>query len=218
MNPGVQIACNQQPTPWGPVVLLFALTLPGCSGSNARVEAPKINAKAVAQHFLDIYDTDEDGVVSSDELADCPALVENLRAYDENSDAAISLSELRNRLGQIYGDRVAFYPLHAHVTLNGRPLRGARVKFAPEEPLGNTISVAEGETNQDGYAVLSVSESEMPSDLRGVVKGLQTGLYRIHIDHESQSLPEKVVSGDHFGAEITSEDGNGGVELAIRSR
>ncbi len=191
----------------------------GCKGGNARVEAPEVDANEVAQRLIDEYDADGDGSISSsEEIKACPALAENFSAYDQNSDSNLSLQELRDRLASIYSDRVAFYPLYAQVTLNGRPLRGAQVMLSPEPAFGDAIHVADGDTDRNGFAVLTIAESDMPPELQGVLKCVQTGLYRIHVKHDSKSLPEEVVAGDRFGAEVTSKDGNSGIKLAIKSR
>src|SRR5690606_23491291 len=122
------------------------------------------------------------------------------------------------RLAKIYKDRIAFYPLHARVTLNGRPLAGAHVTLSPEGPLGDSIKSADGQTNQEGYATLEVAEADMPASIRGIIRGVQTGLYRISVEHDSQSLPAEVVSGDRHGAEVTAADANGKIEVAIKQR
>lgn len=193
----------------------FLLTCAGCSNSGARVEQPDVDPGKVAQRFIDSYDTDGDGTISNDEMKACPVLIKSIRAYDRNSDGAVSLSELNDRITKIYQDKTALYAVSAKVTLDGKPLQGAHVRLVPESAFGESLRPAEGEAGKDGFAMLSMADSDMPQDLRGLVKGMQTGLYRICVEHASRALPEDVRNGDRLGVEITSAKADGSFKVEI---
>lgn len=200
------------------IAALLTPVMVGCSNRPSRVEAPAVDPSAVAKSMVEEYDTNGDRSLSPQELNACPALATSLKAYDKNADGAISESEISDRITQIYQNRVAYYRLYAKVTMDGRPLPGARVKLVPEAAFADSLNEATGNTDQMGAAPIKVAEADMPSDLHGIFWGVQTGLYRIQVEHDSKTLPEDVISGDRLGAEITSANSQSGIHVAITTK
>lgn len=203
-------------------VKLFAwaglLMLAGCSGRPARLDPPRVDADQVARVLMEHYDSNGDGSIASDELKRCPCLNGSITSYDADANGNLSLSEIRDRIDEIYSSRIAYFPLFAKVTLDGRPLANAQVLLSPEHALEGVLHEAKGVSGANGYAVLSIAEANMPAELQGVMKGVQAGLYRVQVKHDSKALPDDVVSGERLGVEITPADSDGGIDLAIQSR
>jgi hypothetical protein len=202
---------------WCTIALVpFLAAWVGCSMQPPRVDAPDIDASEVAQSFIDQYDGDGDSRLSQAELRNCPSLESSLSAYDGNNDRHVSAEEISSRLANIYQDKIAIFQLYATVTLDGRPLAGAEVELTPEPPLTGKVKYASGRTNKRGIAALSMREEDMPTDLRGVVRGVQTGLYRITVRHNGEQL-SAISGGSVLGEEITPADGDRGIHLALKS-
>ena len=88
----------------------------------------------------------------SSELSKCPALAAARNSFDIDQDGRIGKSELTDGLMQMYGSQVSLTEMNCTVTLNGRPLAGAKVRLRPIEMLGDTLPSAEGVTDQQGSA------------------------------------------------------------------
>lgn len=196
---------------------LSALTLSmlGCGGTPGRVPAPEVSPEAVADALIEQYDTDRDGELSAAELKECPALATHSAAYDRNGDGSLRPAELRARLDELYADRVGLFRIYAHVTLRGRPLVGATIELIPEQAIADVVKPARGVTDSSGAAALGIDESEMPRDLRGLIRGVQTGIYRVKISHPTARLAEGVSDGTALGVEITQASGIQGLNFKL---
>ena len=170
----------------------FAMTAAGCSQGPARIAAPNIDPESAADAALELYDADGDGSLSKDELAKCPAVLVNLSVYDPNGDGLVSRDEFVARLTEMYGNRVGLTQVASQVSLQGRPLVDAVVVFEPEPYLGEEIMAADGKTDSNGSAPMSIAPEFIPENLRQRHKRLSNiGTYTVRITHPTVNLPEK---------------------------
>jgi hypothetical protein len=190
----------------GSASLLLALALlAGCDGGPAPVAVPTINPSAAAAQAMADYDANKDGALDEAELKKVPSLTHHPAKWDTNGDKRIDAAEITKRLGDIYGQQVGLMNFTLIVHHNGKPLEGAKVKVIPEPFLGAAIKPAEGTTAQLGYASLSVSDADIPGDLRGRVKAMHNGLYKVEVTHPTVKLPPIYNSATTLGIEVTND-------------
>jgi hypothetical protein len=182
-------------------LMLFA---GGCGSLTSReIKAPNVNAQSAAAEAIRLYDKDADGQLNDSELAACPAI--NSAKYDTNKDGRVSGDEIAQRLQQIYAAGIGVMEVHCSVARGGRPLEGATVRFVPEPFLGDAILPASGTTDSRGATTPSVSGDQLPGNLRNV-SVMQAGLYRVEIEHPSLTAANKKPLG--FEVDPTSREGN----------
>ena len=188
------------------IVSLTLATLTSCNSGPARVNQPYIDASAAGAAAMDEYDTNKDGVVSGDELANAPGLKALLATADTNKDGAISAEEVTSRINKWKEQKTGVTMFSFLVTLDGKPLEGANVTLEPELFLGDDIKTAVGETGFGGSGGASI-----PKDQRATPKsppGVQLGLYRVKISknvngeeivppkYNEQSILAQEIAGD----------------------
>ena len=186
----------------------------GCSGTPAAVSAPLIDPEQAAEAALSQYDTNQDGLLSTEELTPCPALREAIGRYDQDRDRQISRSELIQRFATWVQSGLGVSSLTCSVTWKGRPLAGAQVKLLPEECFAGVLQPAVGMTDESGIAMLSIDASHLPSDARNM-QGVQQGLYRIEIDHPEIEIPARYNTDTRLGKEVSFEMGENVFYLAL---
>lgn len=183
-------------------LFLSASVLTGCSQGPARVAAPNVDCEAATDRALELYDSDHSGSFSKSELANCPAVLQNLPAYDQNADGTVSREEFVARLGELYGKRVGLTEVDCQITFQGRPLEGATVVFEPEPYLGEEIPVARGTTDSMGSAPMAIDGEYLPESLRSRNKKLtKVGSFKVRITHPSIQLPAKFNTKTTLGYE-----------------
>ncbi|MCA9240795.1 MAG: EF-hand domain-containing protein [Planctomycetales bacterium] len=162
---------------------------------------PRIDAEGAAQQALDQYDTDKDGLLSPTELEHCQGILSALKTFDRDGDGMVSPEEISHRV-EMYRERgVGLKMVSCKVLLNGRPLPGATVELIPESFLGEEVHEARGTSRSGGTVPLYVPAEALPSDLAGT-QGVQLGVYKVKITHDSVKLPEDYTSGEGLGVEI----------------
>ncbi|MEO0530579.1 MAG: hypothetical protein AAF266_08385 [Planctomycetota bacterium] len=199
----------------GGLLAIGLLSFPGCGSGPSRVKAPDVDPEETAEALIEQYDTDGDGSIGSEELASCPAIRGQLSAYDRDRDNSVRPEEIAERLSELYSDRVGMFSIYARVTLKRRPLAGATVELIPEEGLTEAINSASGVTDARGATPLSMPEEAMPADLRGLIRGVQTGLYRVRITHPTVKLPAGVSDGTSLGVELTPSRAEAGLRFDL---
>jgi hypothetical protein len=97
--------------------------------------------------------------------------------------------------------------LRCTVTLDGRPLPGAKVVFEPEPFLGDEIKTAFSNTNEFGDAGPSIPPEDRPApNLPG---GINFGLYKVRITKDvngKESLPAIYNTDTTLGYEVAYDD------------
>ena len=196
-------------------VVIAAAAVVGCSRGPAAIEVPPIDSDAAAEGALSKYDKNSDGLLAADELTQCPALVDALKnRIDKNNDQRLSKEELAERFAMWANGGVGVSYLACRVTAGGRPLAGAQVKLVPESFFGDVIKPAEGTTGRSGTALLAIDKSNLPSDLQNL-RGVQQGLYRVEITHQSMNIPAKYNTDTTLGIEVSFETGRNIVSFAL---
>lgn len=187
------------------LLAIFSLNLTGCGG----FAPPSVDPVAASNTAMTEFDKNGDGQLDRDELAASPALLDALVEYDLNGDKQISGEELEDRLTKMYSREISLTAADVKVTLNGKPLQGATVRFVPEPFLGeNTTLPAEGVTGETGMADMSVPADKLPEELKRYRK-LHAGVYRVEITHPEIELPAKYNTNTELGFEV-HPDAHGG--------
>lgn len=177
------------------------LIMTGCSRGPERVEMPSFDPEASAEAALKTYDRDSDGLLTKDELANCPGILSAFGSFDSNKDEMVSGEEIADRI-RVYIDRGAGLKMvGCKVFLDGRPLAGATVELIPDEFLGEVVEKASGTSRSGGFVPLTIPPENLPVDLAGV-QGVRLGVYRVQISHPGKKLPDRYVSGNDLGVEI----------------
>lgn len=181
---------------FGLVVLVVALA--GCGPSRpSRITPPGLDAATVTAAVMAQADTDGDGRLTKQELAQVPALVASLAALDADADGQLSAAELRAWLEEVKASRVAITSLSASVTHKGKPLAGAAIRLVPESFMGGGMQAATGVTEAGGDASLTIPDSPYP--------GVNCGLYRVEITgtgHDGKPLPARYNSESTLGLAV----------------
>lgn len=177
----------------------------GCDTGPTAVPVPTINPAAAAAEAMAMYDTNKDGALDAEELKKVPGLTHHPAKFDANGDGKVDQQEIANRFTDIYKAQVGMMNFPVVVKWNGQPLAGATVKMIPEKFLGSAIKPAEGITDVNGYASPSLADADMPSDLRGKVKAMHNGIYKVEITHPTTKLPEIYNSATTLGLEVTND-------------
>ncbi len=194
---------------------LALAVLSGCGGSVNRIEAPVVNpADAGAQAMTD-YDTNHDGVIAGAELDAVPSLKQALPKIEGGRVTADSIADRIKGWGP-----TALMQVQARVTMDGKPLADAEVKFIPEKFVGPNVAPAQGKTDATGVAVISGPGIEKNGFK---YTGVNSGFYRIEVtklEGGKQIVPERYNTKSTLGTEVAM--GNDvlltGVRLELKSK
>jgi EF hand domain-containing protein len=179
---------------------LFAMLVGGCSSGPERVKPPKIDPGSAASEAMELYDTNHDGKLTQEELAQCPGVLVSIARYDANHDKAIDQEEFRSHLSDLLKNRTGATQLGCNVAYQGKPLAGAKVLFEPEPYLGDEIQSAEGVTTNAGVADIGMPPDKAPAALKAM-KLIQYGTFKVRITHPSINLPAKYNTETTLGYE-----------------
>ncbi len=197
------------------LAVFLAAMLIGCSGRHSALHPPDLDPKAAADQAMILYDNDGDRKLSSEELSASPGLASSVQIYDQDSDGMISDTEIANRLQKFVKRGIALARLSATVTLDNKPLGGAKIRFVPETYLGEDIKIATGTTRKRGSATMAVADEDLPENQQGI-RGIHAGTYRVEITHPEMELPAKYNSATTLGYETTP--GNPYASFHLKSR
>jgi len=176
----------------------------GCSFGPKRVEVPQIDASTAASAAIEQYDSDGDHSISKSESAACPALKGSFELYDSNQDDQLSQGEVQSRLDAMLGSGIGRMPCICIVYANNsdHPIEGAKVQLVPESFLGEAIQPGEGTTNHRGVAK-PVTLNAPPG-----LPGIEFGLYRVLITHDTLEIPAKYNTATELGFELSPLERN----------
>lgn len=175
----------------------IACLLAGCSNRPARVVAPQIDPQAIAETVFKVADTDRDGSLRAAEQQVVPAIGTAAGRLDADGDGAVTREELLSWLDATRDSRVAITSLVVVVTHRGRPLKAATVRLVPEPFMGGEVQVAEGVTDTDGSAAVTIPDAKYA--------GVHCGLYRVEITgtgNDGKPLPERVNAATTLGMAV----------------
>jgi hypothetical protein len=160
-----------------PLLLVAAMTV-GCSHSVSS-QKRTIDPVTSAAKAMELYDRNQDGKLSADELQQSPALADALKRIDTNSDRAITADEIQHRFESLR-QHSALIAMDLTVTVKGRPVDSANVTFSPEAFMADGLQSYTGVTSAHGTCVLQGERVQMP--------GLPVGYYKVHISQPAQNI------------------------------
>jgi hypothetical protein len=195
--------------------LLVTLALAGCSRGPAAVPPPDIDPDNAAEQAIELYDANQDGALSQEELVKCPAMLSKLAVYDQNSNGSVEAAEIAKRLTDLLSAQIALTRLQCRVTFRGRPLSGATVTMEPEAFLGDEVKTATGVTDERGVAAPSISKEEMPENLQRMAF-VHCGVFKVRITHPTVKLPARYNTATELGYE--TEVGNPFASFALKDK
>ncbi len=195
------------------VLFCVATALAGCSSGPARVPAPSVDVEDAAAGAMELYDADDDGSLSKDELIKCPGMLSKIELYDADASGTIAEPEIVTRLGALLKDRVGLTKLRCKLTYGGRELPDAQVALEPEPYLGAEVKAAQGTTNAYGSASLSIASEFLPETMASV-RAVHYGTFKVRITHPTISLPAKYNTETELGYE--TEPGNPTVKFDLK--
>jgi hypothetical protein len=191
----------------GILMAAIALAAGGCSRGPAAMRQPAIDAAAAGRDALDRYDTDGNGVIAGTELDAAPSLKAALARLDIDKDGGVSAAEVAERVRAWKAMLTGLASVRCHVTLDGKPLAGARVVLEPEPFLGTHVKAASGDTNPFGDVSPSVAPEDLPDP--SLPGGVHFGLYRVRISKEAngrETIPARYNAETVLGQEIAYDD------------
>jgi len=176
----------------------------GCSFRPSRVEVPKIDPAGAASAAVEQYDTNKDQNISKSESVACPALAGSFNLYDANHDGLVSKAEMQSRLAAMLETGIGRMPCMCVVYAgdSDHPIEGAKVRVVPESFLAGVIQPGEGVTNHRGIA------KPVTIDAPPGLPGIEFGLYRVQITHDSREIPGKYNSKTELGFELSPLERN----------
>ncbi|MAT71599.1 MAG: hypothetical protein CMJ58_18990 [Planctomycetaceae bacterium] len=185
-------------------LLLGGASLVGCSSGPSAVTPPSIDADDAAAAAMTQYDTDGDGYIAGSELDAAVGLKAAMATLDANQDDKVEESEIANRITSWQVGNTGLTGINCKVTMDGRPLIGARVEFIPEKFLGDEMLAAEGETSPAGMAIVSIPKSKRPDPTWP--PGVQYGFYQVKVSMPSGSIPAKYNEETTLGQQVAPDD------------
>nr|MBA3481135.1 EF-hand domain-containing protein [Pirellulales bacterium] len=171
----------------------------GCSGRPERFKAPAVDHDEAAAQAIELYDTNGDGGLSTDELKQCPAILAKLTTYDRNGNGSVEEDEIAAHLKQLLNG-TGGTQLSALVTLKGKPLSGANVIMEPEPYLGADVQAAKGVTDGSGSTQLAIPPEFVPEHVRRI-SAVHYGTFKVRITHPSVAIPGKYNTETELGYE-----------------
>jgi hypothetical protein len=190
---------------WVEMSLLVLVLVGGCSDTPQRVKPPKIDPSSAASQAMELYDTNQDGKLSQEELVKCPGVLVAFDSYDANHDKLIDADEFQQHLKSLLRNGTGATQLVCNVNYQGQPLGDAKVVLEPEPYLGSEIQPAEGVTTSFGAAHVGMSPEKTPAALKAF-KLIQYGTFKVRITHSTIQIPAKYNSETTLGYETIPGD------------
>ncbi len=191
------------------------ITVTGCSRGPSAVNVPEVDPSEAAQSAIELYDKDHDGVLTQAELADCPGILGHLSLYDSDQSGSVSKEEIEKQITELRSSRVGLTMLNVQLRLDGRPLKGAKVRLVPEAYLGDEVKEAWGTSNARGIATMDIRDADLPESDHGLL-GVHYGTFKLEITHPDVPIPAKYNTETTLGYE--TEKGNPDFNVNLKSR
>jgi hypothetical protein len=194
----------------------------GCSGSPQRIEGPAFDPVGSAAKAMEIYDKDGDGLIAEEELEAAVSLKAAIKNLDKDKDGKISSEEISNRISSWQSQRIGLMLFQCSVTMDGSPLSGVKIKFEPEEILGDIIRGAEATTNMVGTAIPFIPLDQQ--DGQNQPTGMDPGLYKVRfslIVDGKETIPARYNTETIIGQEVSEDDpaiSNNRVQYNLKSK
>lgn len=191
----------------------------GCSNRPPAVKPVSVNPTLAGQEAIRLYDKNSDGKLDATELTKVPGVLRYLGHYDADKDGAVSADEFSTRFKKWEQDQLGMRELVAIVTLDGKPLEGATVKFIPEPYLGPNVKPASGDTDDQGIAVIAMSDEDTPERFRATsVRGVTGGTFKVEVTHPAKKLPAKFNTETTLGEEVAVDTIRSSAVVELKSQ
>jgi hypothetical protein len=191
------------------------LIISGCSRGPGAIHVPDVDPAQAAESAMELYDKDHDGVLTEAELAACPGILGHLSTYDLDKSGSVSQEEIEKQIAELRSSRVGLTMLNVQLRMDGRPLKGAKVKMIPEPYLGEDVKVAWGTSNARGIATMDIKDSDLPESDHGLL-GVHYGTFKLEVTHPDMQIPAKYNTQTTLGYE--TEKGNPSFNVNLKSR
>jgi hypothetical protein len=168
------------------------------------VDVPQIDPAGAASAAVEQYDADKDQNISQSESAACPGLAGSFQLYDADKNGLLSKAEIQSRLEAMLGSGIGRMPcmLVVYAGDSDAPIEGARVRVVPEPFLAEAIQPGEGVTNHRGIA------KPVTVDAPPGLPGIEFGLYRVQITHDSLKIAAQYNTTTELGFELSPLERN----------
>lgn len=170
------------------------------------VGLPKLDPAGTTERVFKEFDKNNDQKLSKDELQSCPGLLTSIDRFDQDRDHAISNAEFKSKLSEIEQQGASLVSFSCIVQRGGIPIQGATVKLVPEAFMADLVKPASGVTDQEGITVPSVPEEDLPKEVRGKVRGVPCGIFRVEVTHPSVAIPAKFNTQTTIGRLVSRRD------------
>ena len=181
--------------------LLFAIVaLVGCTGGPARLVPPSVS-RGAADAAIAEYDANDDGAISGQEIGKVPAFSAARSRIDRDGDGRITADEIEHRIDVWRDSRLVLMQVLVTVRTNGKAVQNAEVTFVPEKWLGSAIMPAQGTTDSNGMANMTISAEKDAT-------GVNPGFYRIEVSKVlggKETIASRYNAQTELGVEVTPE-------------
>lgn len=188
------------------VPAILSLGLASCNSGPKRIEQPYIDASAAGAAAMELYDTNHDGAIASDELKNAPSLAAALANLDKDGDGRVTAEEVTERVRAWQQQGTGLTNVRCTVLMDGRPLAGAEVVFEPEKFLGDTIETAVGKVSSSGSVSPVIPKDQRPTPQTPA--GLRLGLYKVRISKivgGRETVPARYNAETTLGQEVSAD-------------
>lgn len=159
----------------------------------------RLDSQGMARKAIVQFDANGNGTIEGSELDNCPGMKAALERLDPKGSGRVTADMIAARIDAWVKSHLGRMSIVCTVTHTGKPLEGARVKFVREKFLGDAgWTTAEGETDKNGQAKVSVALRNDPHD----VPGVPPGFYRVEITKPGEKIPSKYNTETIFGQEV----------------
>jgi hypothetical protein len=185
------------------LVAVVMLTV-GCSSHPSAITPPNINAAAAATAAFKLYDTNNDGFLSNQELDAIPGVKASLQVYDIDHDGKVSVEEMRERIGAWKKTSPGMMSWDCYVTIDGKPLEGAEVVYNPEPYVADWLHPSSDVTGPDGIASIAIPAEYLAKDHQRI-RAVNAGVYKVQITHPKLKIPARYNEKTTLGRELSRE-------------
>lgn len=179
----------------------------GCSSGPSRVKPPSISASGAASEAMTMYDKDSDGFIAGPELDAAAGLKAAMETLDLDKDGKVSEDEIVKRIESWQATGLGVMSISCRVTLDGRPLEGAKISFEPEPFLGGNVKAGIGDTASGGLGNVTVPKEDRPE--ADYPPGMQFGFFKVKISKEAngaETVPAKYNAESVLGQQVSTDD------------
>ncbi len=194
---------------------LFLLAPAGCRRrADWAIRPPDLDPDQIGQRAIEQYDANQDGAIAGDELQQALSLEFALAELDADGDQRVTAKEIADCVESWKSSGVGLTNVDCRVSLAGKPLVGATVRFEPESFHGSSISPAAGVSDDQGVVRLVAEDAKA----QGLPDGMHLGFYRVRISkqsHGSELIPAKYNVATTLGRAISANDRMDVIEFGL---